>query len=573
LAAKEGFVPTPLMDLWGPVPLFISISELGSKRMFYDAFRIRVLFVVFAATWGSSGLTSAAPQWPQAAGPNHDFTVKTDDDVPTTWSVQREENILWRTPLPETGQSGIAIWEDMIFLTTMKPLPEGEVSDKQKRDGTDIVMFCFDANTGKQRWSKELLGDPTAPSIYGYGFSSSSSPTPITDGKHVWFYNASGRMGCWTVDGEEVWTRRWTPTLGRPFNKQFEPIKVGDTVLNVEPLEPDNPNRKKDPWNYVRGFDAKTGTLKWTASEGVTHYNTPVLGRLPNGGHAVLSGRGAHHKPPEAPAGLTLTYADGDKAGETVWNWKTLPDGKTMATQCWNETYSYWLDETLTDFIVLHTTDGTEAKRISLVRDVTVTSYDEQTRAFTSKTGVNLDEIQPKMTVFPAWYANIDVYPYVYFQCFYYQGKRGKRTVNLGPKHSIARINVETATVEYLQIPFPTPKIRGEKSMAWGLHYPEMTNNSRGIDVAGDKRSKRAGWYWCFNGNTIAVNQYLYFTFMCGRVQVIDGSAATFDQSALVALNDLGKFGETWSANTPSYSNGKLYHRTMKELICIGGKE
>ena len=380
-------------------------------------------------------------------------------------------------------------------------------------------------------------------------------------------------MGCWTVDGEEVWTRRWTPTLGRPFNKQFEPIKIGDTVLNMEPLAPNDPKRKEDAWNYIRGFDAKTGELKWTAPQGLTHYNTPVLGELPGGGHAVLSGRGAHHKPPEGPPGLTMTYVDGDKAGETVWNWKALPDGKAMATQCWNQKYSYWLDETLTDFVLLNTADGTEAKRISFVKDVAVTSYDQATDAFTTKTGVNLDEIEPALTVFPAWYANIDVYPYVYFQCFDYQGKRGKRTVNLGPKHSICRINVETEKVEFLQIPFATPEIDGQKRQAWGLHYPEMTNNSRGIDIAGDKRSKRAGWYWCFNGNTIAVNQYLYFTFMCGRVQVIDGAAETFDQTALVALNDLGKFGETWSVNTPSYSNGKIYHRTMKELICIGGKE
>ena len=536
-----------------------------------------IVFLVFVATFLESVHLLAAPQWPQAAGPNHDFTVKTDGVVPTTWSVEREENILWRTELPETGQSGIAVWEDMIFLTTMKPLPsdedQAEAADKQKRKGTDIVMHCFDANTGKQRWSKELSGDPKAPSIYAYGFSGSTSPTPVTDGTHVWFWNASGQMGCWTVDGEEVWTRRWTPTLGRPFNKQFEPIKIGDTVLNMEPLDPDDPKRKEDAWNYIRGFDAKTGELKWTAPEGLTHYNTPVLGKLPGGGFALLSGRGAHHNPPEKPAGLTLTYADGDKAGETVWNWKSLPNGKAQVTQCWNQKYSYWLDETLTDFVVLNTSDGTKAKRISFVRDVAVTSYNEATKEFTTKTGVNLNEIEPSVTVFPAWHANIDVHPYVYFQCFYFQGKRGKRTVNLGPKYSIARINVETDKVEYLQIPFPTPKIDGAKSHPYGLLYPDMTNNSRGIDVAGDKRSKRTGWYWCFNGNTIAVNQYLYFTFMCGRVQVIDGAVETFDESALVALNDLGKFGQTWSVNTPSYSDGRLYHRTMKELICIGGKD
>ena len=57
---------------------------------------------------------------------------------------------------------------------------------------------------------------------------------------------------------------------------------------------------------------------------------------------------------------------------------------------------------------------------------------------------------------------------------------------------------------------------------------------------------------------------------MCGKVQVLDGQVKDFDENALVSFNDLGKFGETWSVNTPSFSNGWLYHRTMKELICVG---
>lgn len=537
-------------------------------------YRLSLIVLVFFATvmGGTRGRLEAALQWPQAAGPNHNFTVETDESVPTSWSVEKEENILWRTALPETGQSGIAVWEDRIFFTTMKPLTEAEAAEDNARKGSTIVLYCFDANTGQQRWSKELSGDPEAVSIYAYGFSSSTSPTPITDGKHVWFCNASGQMGCWTVDGEEVWTRRWTPTLGRPFNKQFEPIKIGDVVLNMEPRDPDDPNRREDAWNYIRAFDAMTGEPKWTAPEGLTHYNTPVLGKLPGGRFAVLSGRGAHHKPPEEPAGLTLTYANGEKAGETIWNWKSQPNGKAQVTQCWDQKYSYWLDEASTDFVLLNTSDGSEAKRISFIRDVTVTSYDEATAQFTRTTGVNLDELDSPVTVFPAWHANISIYPHVYFQCFHFQGKRQKKVQNIGPKNSLARINVETNKVEYLELPFPTPKIGNEKTHPYGVLYPEMTINSRGIDVAGDKRSQRTGWWWCFNGNPIAVNQYLYFTFMCGRVQVVDTSAETFDQSALVSMNDLGKFGQTWTVNTPSYSNGKLYHRTMKELICIGAK-
>ena len=30
--------------------------------------------------------------------------------------------------------------------------------------------------------------------------------------------------------------------------------------------------------------------------------------------------------------------------------------------------------------------------------------------------------------------------------------------------------------------------------------------------------------------------------------------------------------GETWTLNTPSFSDGRLYHRSLKEVVCISGK-
>jgi hypothetical protein len=62
----------------------------------------------------------------------------------------------------------------------------------------------------------------------------------------------------------------------------------------------------------------------------------------------------------------------------------------------------------------------------------------------------------------------------------------------------------------------------------------------------------------------------IYFTTMLGTVYCIDTTAPQFDEHALVSVNDLGPLGETWSVNTPSFANGKLYHRTLKALICIG---
>ena len=101
-----------------------------------------------------------------------------------------------------------------------------------------------------------------------------------------------------------------------------------------------------------------------------------------------------------------------------------------MVTQCWDQKYSYWLDESRTDLVVLNTKDGTEAKKISWIKDVTVTSYDPSTKTFQTREGVNLDEGESPVEVFPAWFANLSVRPYLYFQCFDFKGKKGKRNVN-----------------------------------------------------------------------------------------------------------------------------------------------
>ncbi len=57
---------------------------------------------------------------------------------------------------------------------------------------------------------------------------------------------------------------------------------------------------------------------------------------------------------------------------------------------------------------------------------------------------------------------------------------------------------------------------------------------------------------------------------MIGNCYAFDCETKHFDESALIALNPLGPRGETWSMNTPTFAGGKLYHRTAKELICVG---
>ena len=339
----------------------------------------------------------AGRYWPQAAGPHGTWSVDAND-APIRWSGARNEGFAWRTTLPEEGQGGIAVWGDRVFVTTLKP------EEGKRPNGKEVVGYCLDARNGKVLWTVELPGSTA--SVPAYFFSDATSPSPITDGKHVWFFNACGSVGCYDCDGAKVWLREWEPTTNkRPFNKQFEPMLFGDFLLNMEPRDAGDPKREADPWNYIRGLDRKTGKSLWVAEDALTHYNTPVFGVATDGAPAVLQGRGAYHGVPEAPVGLSLTSLAPGREGKTLWRYEGK--GKATYTQHWNAKYACWIALDTAEHVVLDAADGKPLRTQSLVEKVDWRRYDADAGKYVLQTDVNLAKQMPPLSVFPAQFCNI----------------------------------------------------------------------------------------------------------------------------------------------------------------------
>ncbi len=510
-----------------------------------------------------------AHSWPQAAGPNGSWAVTTPDgrDAPLHWSVARDENIVWRTSLPEAGQSGIAVWGNRLFLTTMKPLPDASA----KKEGHDVVGYCLDAKTGKILWTCDLPGSED--STYAYGFSDSTTPSPITDGKHVWFFNASGSVGCYDYAGKSVWLHTWQPTGGRPFNKQFKPMLIGDTLLTMEPRDPTDPRREaKDPWNYVRGLDKNTGKTLWVSEDALTHYNTPVMGTAQDGTPALLMGRGGYHDVPEGPSGLSLVSLAPGQEGKTLWRYEAK--GKALYNMHWDKQHAYWFNSDTGQHVVVDSTSAAKTDRWiktqSLTDQVDYRRYDTQTGKYVLLRDADLQKLKPAVSVFPGWFTNILMGDWHYFLCF------TDAKSHAGPPHCVGRVNIKTDRVEYLELPTfaaHDANMSGDLTKyIWDTPQSASTVNARGIDAAGDVRSKQDGWYWCMLPAPTAVNGKIFFSTMAGVTYVIDGTAKTLDEHALLAVNDVGPAGQTWSLNSISYAEGRLYHRSMKEVVCIGKK-
>ena len=79
------------------------------------------------------------------------------------------------------------VWEDHIFLTAPK--------------GSNLDLLCV-STSGKELWRRTVgHGNRNVRGDEG----NSCSPSPVTDGKHVWTLMGSGDLACFDFDGKEIW--------------------------------------------------------------------------------------------------------------------------------------------------------------------------------------------------------------------------------------------------------------------------------------------------------------------------------------------------------------------------------
>ncbi len=502
-------------------------------------------------------LLAETPHWHQAAGPNGNYQAT--GEAPTHWSVSRNQNVLWRTPLPESGQSCTVVWDDKLFTTTNSLWP----ADSGKPPmGSDVVGYCLNATNGEILWQVSLPG--VRPLKYAGIFSDSTSPSPVTDDTHVWFFNASGFIGCWDHSGNKIWTRAWQPRT-RHHSRQFEPILYGDTLLFVEVLNKQGANvgmhkplppgvDPKQYWMYLHAYDKLTGKLKWVAEAGTAVHNTPTIGFTQEGELAILHGRGGGHAPPEKPYGFGLTSLAEKTPGKTLWTYE-IPKGSSHYTSTWNEKVCCWFDGS--HHIVVDTISGELLAKQVLDQNVTRTFFDREDNRYRVEENTQL-KINRRPNQTPTTnMANLLVGNHHYFMTH--------------ESHDLGRVHIRTGQVEYLEVPLQVVRKHNHPDqLLWDKAIVNDTKNSRGVDVGiVDKRSKGTGWGHVSAATPICVGNKLYVTTMLGTTYVIDIHAEKFNEAALLSINDLGHAGQTWSLNQPVYSNGRIYTRTMKEVLCL----
>ena len=194
---------------------------------------------------------------------------------------------------------------------------------------------------------------------------------------------------------------------------------------------------------------------------------------------------------------------------------------------------------------------GKALKVTSIIEDVTITR--RENGRYVTREAQTLPKARKPITYF----TNVIVGDYHFFRS--YSG------------FLIGRVQLSTGKVEYLQVPVQiATDPDNTKQMLWTKAIANDMKNADGYQATQDKRNKGNGWGHVSAASPIIVGDRMYIPTMTGTVYVIKWESETLDQSALVSVSDLGHAGTTWSLSSLSYSQGLLYARTLKELICLG---
>jgi len=214
-----------------------------------------------------------AENWPAWRGPTANG-VSRETNLPSRWS--KTENITWKLDLPEWSGSTAIIWGEHIFLNVAQ--------------GTDLHLWAVDRTKGQPIWKRHLSAGN-----HQERKQNMSSPSPVTDGRHVWVMTGTGILKAFDFGGKELWTRDIQKDYGRfglNWGYASSPLLYEDALF-VQVLH----GMKTDDPSYLLRIDKASGKTLWRVErptkairESPDSYTTPALLRYGNTTEIVVTG-------------------------------------------------------------------------------------------------------------------------------------------------------------------------------------------------------------------------------------------------------------------------------------------
>jgi outer membrane protein assembly factor BamB len=209
-----------------------------------------------------------ADNWPQWRGPH----LNGSSDAKNLPDKLEKDSAKWQAKLPGPSGGTPVVWDNRIFVSAL---------DQQSQK---LLALCIDRADGHVLWRKEV-----GQGVFTNRRNNMASPSPVTDGKTVWFYYGNGDLAAFDVDGNPLWSRNLQKDFGN-FNYQWtygsSPL-LHDGRLYVQVLHRDvpvqGPPTGEKAESYLLAVDPQTGKDLWrhvrpndAAAESKESYGTPM---------------------------------------------------------------------------------------------------------------------------------------------------------------------------------------------------------------------------------------------------------------------------------------------------------
>ncbi|MCG8607338.1 PQQ-binding-like beta-propeller repeat protein, partial [bacterium] len=250
-------------------------------------------------------VAARAGNWPQWRGVSS-HGVSSEAGLPTTWG--QNENIAWKVALAGMGGSSPIVWGGQVFVTSQighAPVRQGShprlsrddrgLSEREnpmgghraepRSDGPEVflVVETFNRTDGSRLWQHRTQATGAFPELHES--HNLATPTPATDGEHLYAWFGNGQIVCLDMAGNAVWTRH----LGQeysPFRNRWghgsSPVLYNDLVIFL---------CDHRPASYLLALDKRTGEERWKVDRrsGRVSHSTPLVVPGPGGDELVVN--------------------------------------------------------------------------------------------------------------------------------------------------------------------------------------------------------------------------------------------------------------------------------------------
>lgn len=242
---------------------------------------MRNLFGFCATTLLLFAVSASASHWPQYRGVRASG-VDDSTSLPTTWNLERRENIQWQTPIPGLAHASPIVWGDRVYVATavggerpeLKVGLYGDIGSAKDNESHQWRLIALDKATGKVVWN--VIGHEGVPKVARHTKGTHCNSTPATDGNRIVAIFGSEGLFCFDNTGNLVWKK----DLG-PMDSGYFQVPRAQWGFASSPIIHDGKvivlcDVQKD--SFIAAYDLSDGREIWrTPRSDVPTWGTPTI--------------------------------------------------------------------------------------------------------------------------------------------------------------------------------------------------------------------------------------------------------------------------------------------------------